>query len=119
MGSSSANHLLIVPLRINNEVLGILELASFNEFEEYKIQFIEKLGESIASSILSVKSAEKTQELLKESQSITQELRQKEEELRENQSRMIEAHKKLKRELEKSESIIFELRRSLKEQKKD
>lgn len=117
LGNASAGFVLVVPLRINNEVLGILELASFSGFEDHKIQFIEKLGESIASSILSVKSAEKTQELLKESQSITQELKQKEEELRENQSRMIEAHKKLKRELEKSESIIFELRKTLKDRK--
>ncbi|MCP4522373.1 MAG: GAF domain-containing protein [Cytophagales bacterium] len=119
LGEAKAGYVLIVPLRIGNAVLGVLELGSFKEFEDYKIKFIEKLAESIASSILSVKSSEKTHELLNESQSVAQELKEKEEELRENQTKMIEEQKKLKRALEKAEVLIKELRSALQKAKEE
>ena len=109
LGEATAAHVLITPLKVNQDVLGVVELASFREFEDYKIEFIEKLGESIASSILAVKSTEKAKELLYDSQIITKELKEREEELKENQEKMLKEQTKLKKEYNEMKNRLKEL----------
>ncbi|GAB4184179.1 MAG: hypothetical protein OHK0057_07580 [Thermoflexibacter sp.] len=84
LGEASPQHLLIVPMRVNQEVFGLLELASFNPFPSYQIQFIEKLGENIAATISNVKANKKTKQLLEEAQLLAEQLRAQEEEMRQN-----------------------------------
>lgn len=84
LGEANPKHLLIVPMRVNQEVFGLLELASFNPFPNYQIQFIEKLGENIAATISNVKANEKTKQLLEEAQLLAEQLRAQEEEMRQN-----------------------------------
>ena len=110
LGEASAGYVLLVPLRVNQEVLGVLELASFTPINQYKIDFIEKLGDSIASSILSVTSSEKTKELLRESELFTKDLEKREAELLENQSRMIDKNVSVKQRLESLELEFEEMK---------
>jgi GAF domain-containing protein/HAMP domain-containing protein len=103
LGEATPKHLLIVPMKVNQQVFGIVELASFFKFEPYQIDFIEKLGENIAATVANVKSNEKTKKLLGEAQIIAEQLRSQEEEMRQNveelQSTQEEMHRK-QRELE-------------------
>ncbi|MDH5474202.1 MAG: GAF domain-containing protein [Cyclobacteriaceae bacterium] len=82
LGSINPHAILIVPLIVNDEAFGVIELASFNEIESYKIEFIEQLGEMIASAISNVRNNENTQLLLDNAQKLTERMKSQEEEMR-------------------------------------
>lgn len=115
LGSADAGNVLIVPLKLHEQVFGVLELASFSVFEPHKIEFIEKIGETVASAILAVKSNERTQKLLKESQYITDNLRKKEEELKIKQNVIEGEQEQLQGEFKKAQITIQKLKKEKKE----
>lgn len=84
LGTAEPDFLLLVPLVINENVLGVIELASFNKIHQYQIDFISTLGENIASTISNVRINEQTKHLLEESKMRGDELSSQEEELRQN-----------------------------------
>jgi PAS domain S-box-containing protein len=84
LGSATPCNILIVPLKLNNKIFGVVELAGFHIFEAYQVAFVEKLGESIAATISNIQNTHKTQELLEIAQHQTEEMRAIEEELRQN-----------------------------------
>ncbi|MCK5823306.1 MAG: PAS domain S-box protein [Bacteroidales bacterium] len=84
LGKSNPKSILIVPLKVNEEIHGVIEFGSFNFFDEYQIKFVEKVAESIASTISTVKINVKTAKLLEDSQEQAERLAQQEEEMRQN-----------------------------------
>jgi putative methionine-R-sulfoxide reductase with GAF domain len=84
LGDSEAGCLLVVPLKVNEEVEGMIEIASFKPFEAYQVEFVEKVCESVASTLISVKINEKTKQLLENAQVSGEMLRAQEEEMRQN-----------------------------------
>ena len=81
-------NLLVVPMIVNDEIYGIMELVSYNHFEQYKIEFIEKLCENIASVVSSVNTNIHNAHLLEQSNEQADELSQHEEEMRQNLEEM-------------------------------
>lgn len=88
LGQANARSLLIVPLKANDEIFGVIEMASFQPFQEYEISFVEKTAESIALTISTVKNNIQTSKLLRETQQQAEKMAQQEEELRQNLEEM-------------------------------
>ena len=84
LGEARPNNVIIVPLKINENVVGILELATFEEYTNYQQEFLDKVSENIASTISSAKVNENTKKLLQDSQEKAQQLSAQEEEMRQN-----------------------------------
>ncbi|AZQ63550.1 HAMP domain-containing protein [Flammeovirga pectinis] len=109
LGLASPKSLLLVPLKFNEEALGVIELASFNVIEPYMVEFIERVSESIASAITSAKHNTRTSHLLSASQKLTQELRVREEEMLQNTEEL----QATQEEMERRQQELEEVRRSL------
>jgi CHASE3 domain sensor protein len=84
LGDATPSCVIIVPMKYNDRVEAVLEMASFTKFESHEIEFLEKAGEVIASSMYSTKTNERTSKLLRETQEQAETLRSQEEELRQN-----------------------------------
>lgn len=84
LGDANPKALLLFPLKVDKEAYGIIELASFQEYKPHEIEFVEKLGESIAATLASVKAAQKNRQLIEQFQQQTEEMRAQEEEMRQN-----------------------------------
>lgn len=84
LGDASPRSILIVPLKVDREVYGLVELATFHTYAPHEIAFVEKLGETIASTLASVKAAQKNRHLIEQFQAQTEEMRAQEEEMRQN-----------------------------------
>lgn len=100
LGRANPRHLLLVPLKLPDEIVGVVELASFKEFEQHEIASIEKIGENIAHTISSFRVAEDTRKLLQESQALTEQLRSQEEELKQNQEELQATQEEISRKYE-------------------
>lgn len=88
---------LVMPLKLDDQVQGVLELVSLKVFEQYEVDFIEKLSEGLAATISSLQVNKKTKELLEASQQQSVMLREQEEELRQNMEEMQATQEEMKR----------------------
>lgn len=108
LGENNPTSLLLVPLAYNDNIFGIMEIASFNVYQDFEIEFVERIGESIAATISSVKANIQTSMLLEQSQQQAEEMSSQEEEMRQNmeelratQEQSSRREDELNRELEK------------------
>lgn len=124
LGDSNPRCLLIVPLISNNITYGAIELASFSEFKQHQIDFVNRLSESIASTISTVQINMQTSYLYKETHEQTERIKQNEEEMRQHLEEMLATQeeasrreKELNDELEEAKSKIRKLENELSKNK--
>ncbi len=106
LGTANPRSIIIVPLKLEQQVFGILELASFNELELHERDFLTKLSENLASTISAAKTADRTTRLLEQSQQQAEELRAQEEEMRQNMEELQATQEEIVRKTNETESRL-------------
>jgi CHASE3 domain sensor protein len=111
LGDATPNCLLIVPMKYNQKVQAIIELAAFRRYEAHEIAFIEKAGEFVASAITAAQSTETTQSLLAQFQLQTEQLRAQEEEMRQNMEELEATQEEMRRKEQVLEKRLEEIKK--------
>ncbi len=118
LGESTPKAVLIVPLKVRDQIMGVLELASFSVFEKYKIEFVEQISENIATMLSGRKSIELTNRLLAEAREKTEMLTQQEEEMRQHSEELLATQEEMNRQRQELEAELTELRQQVYSQQK-
>jgi putative methionine-R-sulfoxide reductase with GAF domain len=106
LGDATPKCLLVVPMMYNEKVQAVIEFASFVKYAPYQVEFIEKIGEFVASTISSVMTNEKTKELLEQFKAQTEQLRAQEEELRQNMEELEATQEDMRRNNQELETKL-------------
>ena len=107
--------ILIIPLRNHENIFGALELSGFSEFQEFEIRFIQNIGETIGSTIASVKANTLTKNLLSETRKQAAMLISQEEELIKTNEELSNQSKLLQGSEEELMKSNFELKQKARE----
>lgn len=113
LGEATPTSLLLIPLKIEENVFGVIEIASFREFTQHERDFVEKVGVSIASTLSSAQTNIRTQVLLEQSQQQREEMSAQEEEMRQNMEEMQATQEEMSRKQVELEGITNAINRGL------
>ncbi|MFF5074119.1 HAMP domain-containing protein [Micromonospora olivasterospora] len=81
LGAAAPLHLVVLPILFEDQVLGVIELASMTRFTEVHRNFLDQLMETIGVNVNTIVANARTDVLLTESQRLAAELRARSEEL--------------------------------------
>jgi signal transduction histidine kinase/HAMP domain-containing protein/CheY-like chemotaxis protein len=85
LGEAPPANLAIVPILFEDQVLGVIELASFTAFSQVQTDFLEQLTETLGVNVNTIIANARTDVLLQESQRLAAELQARSEELQAQQ----------------------------------
>ncbi len=81
LGDAAPANLAIMPVMFEDQVLGVVELASFTKFNAIQVAFLEQFAETLGISVNAIIANSRTDALLEESQRLTAELQARSSEL--------------------------------------
>jgi HAMP domain-containing protein/signal transduction histidine kinase/DNA-binding response OmpR family regulator len=111
LGEAPPVSVIVLPVLFENQIKAVIELASFGEFSETHLDFLSQLTESIGIVLNTIEANTRTEELLAQSQSLTEELRRTNEELQDKAHLLV----KQKEEVEAKNKEVEDARKSLEE----
>ncbi|PSM47630.1 histidine kinase [Chroococcidiopsis sp. CCALA 051] len=95
LGEAAPMNAVVLPVLFEGQVTAVIELASFNYFNEIHLTFFDQLTESIAIVLNTIAASMRTEELLKQSQSLAEELQSQQKELTGTNQRLEQQAKSL------------------------
>ncbi|HEV8511847.1 MAG TPA: GAF domain-containing protein, partial [Cyclobacteriaceae bacterium] len=106
LGHARPTCLCIIPLKYNEKIEAILELASFHFFEPYQMDYLQKAGEFVASAIIGAKVSSRMKVLLEQSQQQSEEMHAQEEEMRQNMEELQATQEEMARKGREMEDLL-------------
>jgi HAMP domain-containing protein/CheY-like chemotaxis protein/signal transduction histidine kinase len=88
LGEAAPMNIVVLPVLFEGEVKAVIELASFYRFSETHLMFLNQLTESIGIVLNTIVATMRTEDLLKQSQSLAGELQTRQQELTETNTRL-------------------------------
>ncbi len=88
LGEGNPKNIIVLPVVFENEVKAVIELASVQDFSDTHLAFLDQLTESIGIVLNTIEATSRTENLLKQSQSLAEELQSQQQELTETNRRL-------------------------------
>jgi len=118
LGEAAPRNILALPIVFENQIKGVIELASFEGFSDTHQAFLEQLMESIGIVINTIEANTRTEDLLTQSQSLAQELQSRQQELQQTNEELQEKARLLahqNQEVERKNQEVEQARQALEE----
>jgi HAMP domain-containing protein/CheY-like chemotaxis protein/signal transduction histidine kinase len=109
LGAGNPVNVIVLPVLFEDQVMAVVELASFQRFTPVQQNFLEQLSESIGVVLNTIQANMRTEELLGQSQQLTLELQSQSEELQAQQEELQQSNKELEEQaasLKASEELL-------------
>jgi signal transduction histidine kinase/DNA-binding response OmpR family regulator/HAMP domain-containing protein len=88
LGAAAPSTIIMLPVLFEDEVKAVIELATFETFTETQLTFLDQLTESIGIVFNTIESSMRTEDLLRQSQTLTRELQSQQQELKTTNDRL-------------------------------
>jgi HAMP domain-containing protein/signal transduction histidine kinase/CheY-like chemotaxis protein len=121
LGESTPTNVIVLPVLFEGQVKAVLELASFDRFNTTHQALLDQLTESIGIVLNTIQANTRTEDLLKQSQSLASELQSQQEELRQTNQKLEEKAGLLAEqnaEVERKNTEVEQARQALEEKAK-
>ncbi len=118
LGKAAPSNIVILPVLFEGQVKAIIELASFERFSDTHLAFMDQLTESIGIVLNTISATMRTEDLLKQSQSLTQSLQNQQTELTETNEKLEDKARLLseqKEEIERKNQEVELAKKALEE----
>jgi len=111
LGKQVLRHLLLVPLKAGDTCIGVIELCSFRKIKGYKVSFVEKMVETLASTIHTERAGSKMKNIIEDSKRWAKELQEREEQIRMQLEGKMAAEEESERREKDISKVLEEARR--------
>lgn len=116
LGQATPRCVVLVPLKHNSKIEGILEIASFEIWKKFEVDFLRKISDILGSAISAMRVNEMTKKLLSdriksehEQLQYIEELRAQEEELKQNMEELQATQDEIHRQMQETAKLNREL----------
>jgi HAMP domain-containing protein/signal transduction histidine kinase/CheY-like chemotaxis protein len=116
LGGAPPRNIVVLPILFEGQVKGVMELSSAEEFNPTHQAFLDQLTESIGIVLNTIEANTRTEDLLKQSQSLATELQSRQEELQQTNQELEEKARQLfeqNEEVERKNREVEQARQAL------
>lgn len=87
-GEAAPKNVVVVPILYEGKVKAVIEQASFEPFTPIQLQFLDSIAVNLGVILAGIESTETTERLLRQEQTLSEELQSQQEELMENNAKL-------------------------------